>query len=182
MYNLFILFGRELFTLVLLILLPIYIVRRLYRRLRNTISTVDVDTVSYTLDDGASAPVRASAWAAGYDMKANRKVTIAPGKCALVGTGVHMAIPKHMYGRLAPRSSLAYKHRIFVNAGVIDADYTGELKLLLHNAGDEEFTCNIGDRVGQLLFELKGDPTLNLVSELEATQRGTGGFGSTGRR
>ena len=178
LYNLLILFGRELFTLVLLILLPIYTARHLYRK----IFTPSVDAVSYTLDEGASAPERASAWAAGYDMKANSKVTIAPGKCALVGTGVHMSIPKHMSGRLAPRSSLAYKHRIFVNAGVIDADYTGEFKILLHNAGDDEFTCDIGDRVGQLIFELKGDPKLILVSELEETSRGKGGFGSTGRR
>lgn len=180
MTNLFILFGRELTTLALLIVLPIYIVRRLYRKVRYTFSNVDV--VSYTLDEGGVAPERASAWAAGYDMRANCKVTIEPGRCALVGTGVHMAIPMHMYGRLAPRSSLAYKHRVFVNAGVIDADYTGEIKLLLHNAGDEDFNCEIGDRVGQLIFELKGDPILSQVSELAATQRGTGGFGSTGRR
>lgn len=179
MYNLFILFGRELFTLALLILLPIYIVRRLFRKFR-ALSTVDV--VSYTLDEGGFAPERASSWAAGYDMKANCKVTVAPGKCALVSTGVHMSIPKHMYGRLAPRSSLAYKHCIFVNAGVIDADYTGEFKILLHNAGDDDFTCNVGDRVAQLIFELKGDPFLTRVSELAVTQRGTGGFGSTGRR
>lgn len=178
MYNLLVLFDRELFTLVLLILLLIYIVRRLYRKL-HAMSTVEV--VSYTLDEGGFAPERASAWAAGYDMKANCQVTVAPGKCALVGTGVHMAIPKHMYGRIAPRSSLAYKHSIFVNAGVIDADYTGELKILLHNAGDDAFTCKAGDRVAQLIFELKGDPTLKMVSELEATRRGAGGFGSTGR-
>ena len=180
MYNLFILFGRELVTLALLIVLPVYTVRRLYRKFRYSVSNVDV--VSYTLDDGGVAPERASAWAAGYDMRANHKTTIAPGQQALVGTGVHMAIPMHMYGRLAPRSSLAYKNHIFVNAGVIDADYTGEIKLLLHNAGDKCFTCEVGDRIGQLSFELKGDPILTQVSELEATQRGTGGFGSTGRR
>ena len=178
LYDILILISRELLTLVLLILLPIYTVRTLYRKFR---AAFTVDGVSYTLDNGGFAPVRASAWAAGYDMKANCKVTVASGKCALVGTGVHMAIPKHMYGRIAPRSSLAYKHSIFVNAGVIDADYTGEIKILLHNAGETAFTCDIGDRVAQLIFELKGDPTLRLVSELEATQRGTGGFGSTGR-
>lgn len=178
-YDLMILLGRELLTLVLLILLPIYSVRFIYRKYRALFA---VDTVRYTLDEGASPPERGSSWAAGYDLRSVHQTTVEPGKCALVGTGVHMAIPKHMYGHVLPRSSLAYKHRIFVNAGVIDADYTGELKVLLHNAGGEAFTCETGDRIAQLVFELKGDPALTLVSELEATQRGTGGFGSTGRR
>ena len=180
-YDTMILLGRELMTVFLLIIIPLYIFRRIYRSAFGTRGTTG-PIVSYTLMDGAKAPERASLGAAGYDLRACNAQDIEPGKCGLVRTGVCMSIPDTMYGRVAPRSSLASKHRIFVNAGVIDADYRGEIHVLLHNAGESTFSCAAGDRIAQLIFELKGDPHLEQVSELEATRRGKGGFGSTGRR
>jgi len=179
-YDTLILFCRELFTVFLLIVIPYYSLRFLYNRLFRGDSS-NSNTVMYTVDDYCYAPERATSWSAGYDLRSTEEVLIGPGRCVLVGTGVHMAIPKTMYGRIAPRSSLAFKHCIFVNAGVIDSDYTGELKACLHNAGQSTFKIEQGERIAQLIFELKGDPKLVKVSQLEETGRGSGGFGSTGR-
>ena len=179
-YDAFIILCRELFTVFLLIVIPYYLLRYAYNRLFCN-SSDSSNVVMYTIDKNAHAPERATAWSAGYDLRSTEEVLIGPGRCVLVGTGVHMAIPKTMYGRVAPRSSLAFKHCIFVNAGVIDSDYTGEIKACLHNAGQSTFKLQEGERVAQLIFELKGDPKLVKVSELEETARGSGGFGSTGR-
>lgn len=94
-----------------------------------------------------------------------------------------MAIPIGTYGRLAPRSGLAWKNHIDVGAGVIDADYRGEVKVLLFNFSDQDFTVKRGDRIAQLICEVIAVPEVDEIGEdeeLAATQRGAGGFGSTG--
>ena len=89
-------------------------------------------------------------------------------------------MPRGTYGRIAPRSGLAAKHGVDVGAGVIDADYRGEVKILLINHSDVKFDIKKGDRIAQLVLERISLAELNEVSELEETQRGQKGFGSTG--
>ena len=90
------------------------------------------------------------------------------------------AIPVGNYGRIAPRSGLAAKHSIDVGAGVIDADYRGELKVLLFNFADKDFSINPCDRIAQMIIEKYSPTELIEVTDLESTERGAGGFGSTG--
>ena len=103
------------------------------------------------------------------------------GRC-IVGTGISLEIPEHVYARIAPRSGLAVKHGIDVLAGVVDSDYRGEVRVVLINHGDEPFVVRPGDRIAQILFELIASPppVLQVTYALGATERGAGGFGSTG--
>ena len=101
----------------------------------------------------ARLPVLGSANAAGYDMHSiEAKVVPARGK-VLIGTGLAFAIPVGNYGRIAPRSGLAVKNSIHVGAGVVDADYRGEVKCLLFNFSDVDFQVNEGDRIAQMIIE-----------------------------
>ena len=99
---------------------------------------------------------------------------------ALIGTGLAFAIPTGNYGRIAPRSGLAAKNSIDVGAGVIDSDYRGEVKVLLFNLSDVDFTINEGDRCAQMIIEKYTMTQLEEVQDLSDTARGEGGFGSTG--
>lgn len=100
----------------------------------------------------------------------------------LVSTGIRVAIPRSYYGRLAPRSGLALKHGIDVGAGVIDADYRGDVKVLLFNFGTEAFQVRKGDRIAQLIVEkISPDETMIVVDALDDTVRDASGFGSTGK-
>ncbi|GAA6001241.1 bifunctional dITP/dUTP diphosphatase [Rhodotorula paludigena] len=132
------------------------------------------------LSETAKLPTRGSLLAAGYDISsAEAKVVPAQGK-ALISTGLAIAVPEGTYGRVAPRSGLASKHMIDTGAGVIDADYRGEVKVLLFNHAKEDFQINIGDRIAQLILERIVTPEPQEVASLSATDRGAGGFGSTG--
>lgn len=97
-----------------------------------------------------------------------------------MSTGLRVAIPAGHYGRIAPRSGLALKHFIDVGAGVVDEDYRGELRVLLFNHSESDFIINRGDRVAQLICERISRPILEEVTDLEDTDRGRNGFGSTG--
>ncbi|KAL4898175.1 dUTPase-like protein [Aspergillus ambiguus] len=132
------------------------------------------------LSDAGRAPTRGSAFAAGYDMY-SAKDTVIPAKGkALVDTGIAIAVPEGTYGRIAPRSGLAAKHFIDTGAGVIDADYRGEVKVLLFNFSEVDFTIKEGDRIAQLVLERIYTPEVEVVEELAESVRGAGGFGSTG--
>jgi len=132
------------------------------------------------LTETAQAPRRGSAFAAGYDLY-SAKDTVIPAKGkALVDTGIAIAVPDGTYGRVAPRSALACKNFIDTGAGVIDADYRGEVKVLLFNFSDVDFTVKQGDRIAQLVLERIYTPEVLVVEELEESIRGAGGFGSTG--
>ena len=98
----------------------------------------------------------------------------------LVSTDLSIATPEDTYGRIAPRSGLAAKHFIDTGAGVIDADYRGEVKVLLFNHSEKDFEIKVGDRIAQLVLERIYTPEVMEVENLEESVRGAGGFGSTG--
>ena len=132
------------------------------------------------LNDQAFLPVKGSDQAAGYDLFAIEDTTVPARGKILVSTGIAMAIPIGNYGRIAPRSGLACKNFIDVGAGVIDADYRGEVKVLLFNFAEVEFKINVGDRIAQLIIEKYTRTEIEECDDLDATVRGDGGFGSTG--
>ena len=122
--------------------------------------------------------------AAGMDLPAAvaEDVIIAPGKRALIPTGWAFAIPPGYEGQVRPRSGLALRHGVTVlNApGTIDADYRGEVKVVLANFGEEAFTVRAGDRIAQLVIAPVAKATLRIAAALDGTDRGAGGYGSTG--
>ncbi|KZZ86561.1 deoxyuridine 5'-triphosphate nucleotidohydrolase [Ascosphaera apis ARSEF 7405] len=129
----------------------------------------------------AKLPTRGSALAAGYDLYAAEDTVIPAKNKGLVSTGLAMSIPVGTYGRVAPRSGLASKHFIDTGAGVVDADYRGEVKVLLFNFSSDDFKAvSRGDRIAQLILEKIYHPEIQLVDELAESNRGAGGFGSTG--
>lgn len=123
--------------------------------------------------------------AAGMDLRAAVKepVTIVPGHRALIPTGLVMAIPAGYEGQVRPRSGLALKHGVTVlnSPGTIDSDYRGEVKVLLVNHGEEPFVVKRGERIAQLVIASVVQVPLHVVAELDETERGEGGYGSTGR-
>ena len=138
--------------------------------------------ILFTLDDGATAPTRAHATDAGLDLYSSRGCPINPGERRLVSTGVHVSIPPGYVGMICPRSGLAHKHGLTVlNApGIIDAGYTGEIKVNLHNTGDALQHVDAGDRIAQLVITPIADARLVQVDSLGTTERGDNGHGSTG--
>lgn len=129
----------------------------------------------------AIIPTRGSGRSVGYDLYSIEDA-IVPCQCgrALIGTGITVVLPEGVYGRVAPRSGLAVKHCINVGAGVIDPDYTGEIKVVLFNHGDKDFEVKKGDRIAQLVLEKCETPEIEEINIVEDTERGSGGFGSTG--
>jgi deoxyuridine 5'-triphosphate nucleotidohydrolase len=132
------------------------------------------------LHPAAMLPTRGSPLAAGLDLYAVERVTIPAGGRVAVRTGLAAEIPAGFYGRVAPRSGLAVRHGLDVLAGVIDADYRGEILCALVNHGGEPFEVEPGARVAQLVVEAIALPAPAWAEDLEETQRGAGGFGSTG--
>lgn len=129
-------------------------------------------------------PSRQSEWAAGFDVcSAEAAVTLMPNERRAVATGLAFAIPPGYEMQVRPRSGLALTHGLVLpNApGTIDADYRGELKVILLNLGGAPVTIARGDRIAQLVFAKVEAPGLELVLDLPETVRGEGGFGSTGR-
>jgi dUTP pyrophosphatase len=133
------------------------------------------------LDADATLPTRGSSSAAGLDLYSIEAVRLTPQQRALVRTGLAVAIPEGYYGRIAPRSGLATKNGIDVLAGVIDADYRGEIQCLLYNTGDETVELPPQTKICQLIIEKIVTPTVAWADELPETIRGESGFGSTGR-
>lgn len=132
------------------------------------------------LDPKAVLPSRGSSLAAGLDLCSIENVTIEPMQRALVRTGLAVAIPEGYYGRVAPRSGLATKKGLDVLAGVIDADYRGEIRCLLYNTGDETIQLPAQSKICQLIIEKIITPTAVWADEINETERGSRGFGSTG--
>jgi len=133
------------------------------------------------LSEYAKAPTRGSSVAAGYDLYAAEEMTIEPGKRACVKTDIQIEVPDGTYGRVAPRSGLAAKHGIDVGAGVVDKDYRGNVMVLLFNFGEAAFNVARGDRIAQLVLEKICMAELEELPTLDETDRGAGGFGSTGK-
>ena len=139
--------------------------------------------IKFTLDDGATAPTRAHDTDAGLDLYALHPANIPPGGRELISTGVHVSIPTGYVGMICPRSGLAHKYGLTVlNApGIIDAGYTGEIKVNLHNAGPGFSGVNAGERIAQLVITPIANAQLVQVDALGATERGENGHGSTGQ-
>lgn len=133
------------------------------------------------LHANARLPQRGTTFSAGADLYCIEAFTLEPGERKLVPTGLAIEIPHGFYGRVAPRSGLAVKHGIDVLAGVIDADYRSEVKVPLINLGHEPVSFNAGERVAQLIIEQAAMCDYVWTEELSDTERGEGGFGSTGR-
>ncbi|HEX8649454.1 MAG TPA: dUTP diphosphatase [Pyrinomonadaceae bacterium] len=133
------------------------------------------------LDGAARLPTRGSQFAAGLDLYSIESLAIAARGRALVHTGLAVAIPHGFYGRVAPRSGLAIKHGLDVLAGVIDSDYRGEILCALINHGEEQVWIEAGIRVAQLVIESIATPEPVWSEDLSGTERGGGGFGSTGK-
>jgi dUTP pyrophosphatase len=135
---------------------------------------------------GQTLPAYESSHAAGMDLRANlnEAVLIGPGKRVLIPTGLFIELPAGYEAQIRPRSGLAFKHGITVlnSPGTIDADYRGELKVLLINMGDEAFEVKHGDRIAQMVFSRHEIAELIEVTELNETARGAGGYGSTGKQ
>lgn len=138
--------------------------------------------VKVKVTPGAILPSRGTPGAAGADLSALEDVTLLPGETKLIKTGLAMAIPAGYVGLVCSRSGLALKKSVFVlNApGVVDADYRGDVGVILHNAGLEAFQIQPGDRVAQLLIMDYHPAGFEEVESLDETERGLGGFGSTG--
>lgn len=122
---------------------------------------------------------------AGMDLRANidAPVVLQPGERALIPTGIAMALPDGFEAQIRPRSGLAYKHGVTVlnSPGTIDADYRGDVGVLLINHGSEPFTVEDGMRVAQMVVAQYSQFQWEAVSDLSDTDRGAGGFGSTGK-
>lgn len=131
---------------------------------------------------GLDLPAYATSGAAGMDVLAAENVTLKPGQRHAVATGFAVAIPDGYEIQVRPRSGLALKHGISVpnTPGTIDSDYRGEVKIIMINHGDEAFAIARGDRVAQLVLAPVTQAAWDLVEELDETERGAGGFGSTG--
>ena len=132
------------------------------------------------MSDRARAPSRGSPGSAGFDLFSAEEVIVGPGERVCVKTDLQIRVPDGTYGRVAPRSGLALKHGIDVGAGVIDGDFRGNVMVLLFNLGAFDFHVRCGDRIAQLILEKFSAATPLEQSTLEETERGSGGFGSTG--
>jgi dUTP pyrophosphatase len=151
---------------------------------------VDRVTVQFVWLDhgrGLEPPRQQTAGAAGVDLLAalatSDVLTIAPAARALVPTGISIALPAGYEAQVRPRSGLAAKHGVTVlnSPGTIDADYRGEIKVILINHGDAPFEIRRGDRIAQMVVAPVSSVTFDLKEALDETLRGAGGFGSTGR-
>ncbi|TFI57181.1 dUTP diphosphatase [Sphingomonas parva] len=133
--------------------------------------------------EGLPVPAYASAGAAGLDVVAAETLTLAPGARHAVATGFAVAIPEGYEIQVRPRSGLAIKHGITClnTPGTIDSDYRGEVKVILANLGNEPFEVVRGERIAQLVPAPVLRAAFREVDDLDATARGAGGFGSTGR-
>jgi dUTP pyrophosphatase len=130
-------------------------------------------------------PRKMSELASGFDLYAavQENLVLEPGKRCLVPTGFAIAMPAGLEAQIRPRSGLALKHGITClnTPGTIDADYRGEIKVLLINLGEESFTITRNERIAQLVFQVVPEVELKQVDQLSETVRGAGGFGHTGR-
>jgi dUTP pyrophosphatase len=131
-------------------------------------------------------PRKMSELASGFDLYAavTEELTLQPGQRALVPTGIAIAMPGGLEAQIRPRSGLAYKHGITClnTPGTIDADYRGEIKVLLINLGQEPFGIQRNERIAQMVFQIVPEVNLVQVDELSETVRGAGGFGHTGTK
>lgn len=149
--------------------------------------TVTIQVAPLPHFEGLALPAYETADAAGMDLRAavadGEPLTLAPGQRAMVPTGLTIALPAGHEAQVRPRSGLAAKHGITClnSPGTIDADYRGEVKVILINLGQEPFVIKRGERIAQMVIAPVTRGELTVVAKLDETNRGAGGFGSTGR-
>ena len=145
---------------------------------------MDYIKVPITLDSKAKLPIYATVGSAGADLFCTEEFSLEPLQRRLVGTGLRVAIPKGYEAQIRPRSGFAMKHGLtLVNTpGTIDSDYRGEIKLIIVNLGSETVTIPEGERIGQMVICPVTQAVFTPVDVLDDTDRGEGGFGSSGSR
>ena len=147
--------------------------------------TVEIQRLPHA--EGLALPAYQTAHAAGLDLLAagpgDKPLVMQPGQRALIPTGLMIAVPPGFEAQVRPRSGLALKHGVTVlnSPGTVDADYRGEVSVLLINHGNAPFTIQRGERIAQLVIAAVAQANLVAVTSLSSTDRGSGGFGSTGR-
>jgi dUTP pyrophosphatase len=141
----------------------------------------DKFNVFITLDNEAKAPTYGSDGAAGCDVYALEGGIIKANERSMLPTGIAMKIPTGYYCEIKPRSGLAFRNGIMVLGGIIDEDFRGQVQIILHNANETDFTYNKHDRIAQFIFKKYEKANFLITTTLPTTQRGEGGFGSSGR-
>lgn len=136
--------------------------------------------VKVMIEDGGKLPTRAHKQDAGADLYSPRSITIDPHSSAVIDTGVHIAIPDGFCGLLVSKSGLNVNHDI-TNTGLIDAGYTGSIRVKVYNHGNTPYLLNKGDKISQIVIIPVALCDFIQVDTLDDTERGCGGFGSTGR-
>lgn len=133
------------------------------------------------LEKNAFMPVRAHLSDAGLDLKTPYEVKIPALGSACIDTGLHVELPKGCYGKLESKSGLNIKNSIICLGGVIDEGYTGSIVVKLYNLSEKDYWFSVGDKIAQMVILQYVVPELQVVDELEETERGNNGFGSTGK-
>ena len=150
-------------------------------------SAVTIQVLPLSHFQGLALPAYETADAAGMDLRAavadDASVTLRPGERGMIPTGLTIALPAGYEAQVRPRSGLAAKHGITClnSPGTIDADYRGEVKVILINLGQEPFVIKRGERIAQMVIAPVTRAEMKVVTQLDETKRGAGGFGSTGR-
>lgn len=148
-------------------------------------ATVEKISVKIINQSGFSLPAYATTGSAGMDIRAclSEPVTLQPLERYLVPTGLFIALPDGFEAQIRPRSGLAIKQGLTClnSPGTIDADYRGEIKVILINLSNESHTIQSGDRIAQMVIQQVSQVNWEVVTDLEATERGSGGFGHTGK-
>lgn len=145
---------------------------------------IDVQIRRLPNGEGLPLPAYETAGAAGMDLRAAEGLTLKPGARCLMPTGLAIALPQGFEAQVRPRSGLAVKHGVTVlnSPGTIDCDYRGEVKVPLINHGQDDFVISRGDRIAQMVVAPVSHITWTEVKDLDDTERGAGGFGSSGTR
>lgn len=133
------------------------------------------------LTENSKLPSRNTPTDAGLDLYSSETLLIRGREWKAVSAGISISVPNGYYARIAPRSGLAYKYGIDVFAGVVDSGYRGEIKAILYNAGEKDYLINIGDKIAQLIIEKCYNWEPELVENLNDSERGENGFGSSGK-
>lgn len=136
--------------------------------------------IKYSKLPSAKVPSRAHKFDAGMDLFSTEKISIAPGSSAIVPTGIFMEIPEEHVGLIWSKSGLSVKNKIEIGAGCIDSTYRGEILVHAYNLGDSEFVVDVGNKIAQILIMPIALPELIECEDLQKTERGAGGFGSSG--
>ena len=139
------------------------------------------DSWSYAKCAPEHLPVRKTAGAAGYDLYSVSAAVVPAGGSAMINTGLSVALPKGHYGKIEGRSSLGIKHSVVPFGGIIDEDYRGVIMVKLFNHSPEDYRIDANDRIAQMVVQKYSAPTFQLSTQLNTTERGGFGFGSTGR-